>query len=166
MRNFAIAAMAGALMQSLELPLAFRLAGRAQEQQSGLVQRIGVSHLLRQIVAIVLLDYTLYLWHVLTHRVPLLWRFHQVHHIDREMDASTALRFHFGEITLSVAFRAAQVLAIGATQAALAAWQMFLFVCILFPSLECQTAACVGAASGKNRYDTAVTRDSSLDRPC
>jgi sterol desaturase/sphingolipid hydroxylase (fatty acid hydroxylase superfamily) len=127
-----MAAMAGAVMQSLELPVAFRLAGRAQERQSGLVQRIGVPQFLRPIVAVVLLDYTLYLWHVLTHRVPLLWRFHQVHHIDREMDASTALRFHFGEITLSVAFRAAQVLAIGATPATLAAWQMFLFVCILF----------------------------------
>ncbi|MGI8958313.1 MAG: sterol desaturase family protein [Bryobacteraceae bacterium] len=68
----------------------------------------------------------------LTHRVPLLWRFHQVHHLDREMDASTALRFHFGEITISVAFRAAQVWVVGPTAVDFAAWQTFLFLCILF----------------------------------
>ncbi len=48
-----------------------------------------------------LLDYTLYLWHVLTHKLPFLWRFHLVHHVDLDMDASTALRFHFGELTIS-----------------------------------------------------------------
>jgi sterol desaturase/sphingolipid hydroxylase (fatty acid hydroxylase superfamily) len=69
---------------------------------------------------------------VLAHRVPLLWRFHQAHHLDREMDATTGLRFHFGEITLSVFFRAAQVFVLGPTPADLAAWQLFLFICILF----------------------------------
>jgi len=53
-------------------------------------------------LALLLLDYTLYVWHVLTHRVPLLWRFHVVHHGDLDMDASTALRFHFGELIISV----------------------------------------------------------------
>ncbi len=86
----------------------------------------------RGLIAIVLLDYTLYLWHVLTHRVPLLWRFHQVHHIDREMDASTALRFHFGEIAISVLFRIGQVLLIGPSRMSFALWQMFLMICILF----------------------------------
>jgi sterol desaturase/sphingolipid hydroxylase (fatty acid hydroxylase superfamily) len=129
-RNFAVAVPAGAVMQFLEMPVGLRLAKRSQEQHSGLVQR--VPGFLKSVLAILLLDYTLYLWHVLTHRVPLLWRFHQVHHIDREMDASTALRFHFGEIALSVAFRAAQVLLIGPAPADFAAWQIFLFVSILF----------------------------------
>ena len=61
-----------------------------------------------------LLDYTLYVWHVLTHKVPVLWRFHEVHHADRDLSASTALRFHFVEMVLSVPWRAAQVLCIGA----------------------------------------------------
>ncbi|MGH9630166.1 MAG: sterol desaturase family protein [Bryobacteraceae bacterium] len=48
--------------------------------------------------ALVLMDYTFYVWHVLLHRVPVLWRFHSVHHVDPDLDASTALRFHFGEL--------------------------------------------------------------------
>jgi sterol desaturase/sphingolipid hydroxylase (fatty acid hydroxylase superfamily) len=80
----------------------------------------------------VLLDYTLYLWHVLTHRVPLLWRFHLVHHVDLDLDASTALRFHFGEMALSVPYRLLQVALIGADPAAVALWQVLLVASILF----------------------------------
>jgi sterol desaturase/sphingolipid hydroxylase (fatty acid hydroxylase superfamily) len=69
---------------------------------------------------------------VLTHRVPFLWRFHKVHHVDRDLDASTALRFHFAEMILSVPYRALQVLAIGVSPAALRFWQQATLVEILF----------------------------------
>jgi sterol desaturase/sphingolipid hydroxylase (fatty acid hydroxylase superfamily) len=131
-RNLAVAAPAGAVVQFLELPVALAMATRAEETQSGLLQHMPVPAFARMILAVVLLDYTLYLWHVLTHRVPFLWRFHRVHHVDREMDATTALRFHFGEVALSIGFRAAQVWAIGPSPMAVSVWQVFLFVCILF----------------------------------
>src|SRR3954463_5472354 len=69
---------------------------------------------------------------MLTHRVPALWRFHQVHHCDLDMDASTALRFHFAEMAISVPYRAAQVALIGVAPRPLSIWQTFLFVSILF----------------------------------
>jgi sterol desaturase/sphingolipid hydroxylase (fatty acid hydroxylase superfamily) len=131
-RNIAVAALAGAVVQFVEVPVAFGLAQQVQEKRWGLVQQLPLPPFARAILALVLLDYTLYLWHVLTHRVPFLWRFHEVHHIDREMDATTALRFHFGEVAISVLFRAAQVLTIGPAPIAVASWQVFLFVCILF----------------------------------
>jgi sterol desaturase/sphingolipid hydroxylase (fatty acid hydroxylase superfamily) len=131
-RNMAIAALAGAVVQFVEVPVAFGLAQQVQEKRWGLVEQLPLPPFARAILAIVLLDYTLYLWHVLTHRVRFLWRFHEVHHVDREMDATTALRFHFGEVAISVLFRAAQVLAIGPAPIAVASWQIFLFVCILF----------------------------------
>ncbi|MGH9585234.1 MAG: sterol desaturase family protein [Bryobacteraceae bacterium] len=131
-RNLAVAAAAGATMQLLELPVARALARQAAEKRRGLLQLVPLPKFARIIAAIALLDYTLYWWHVLAHRVPLLWRFHQAHHLDREMDATTGLRFHFGEIALSVLFRAGQVFAIGPTPEGLTAWQSFLFVCILF----------------------------------
>lgn len=101
--------------------------------------------------AVALLDYTLYLWHVLTHRVPFLWRFHLVHHADLDLDASTALRFHFGELAISVAFRAAQVAVLGVAPLPLSIWQTLLLLSILFhhsnlridPSLESQLARLV-----------------------
>jgi sterol desaturase/sphingolipid hydroxylase (fatty acid hydroxylase superfamily) len=80
----------------------------------------------------VLLDYTLYVWHVLTHRVPFLWRFHVVHHVDLDMDATTALRFHFAELVISVAWRAGQVAVIGVSPLSFSVWQIALFLSIMF----------------------------------
>jgi sterol desaturase/sphingolipid hydroxylase (fatty acid hydroxylase superfamily) len=132
LRNVGVAAGAGIVMQFMDAPVAFYLAAKAEENGWGLLPRLPFPPLLRGFVAIVLLDYTLYLWHVLTHRVAFLWRFHQVHHLDREMDATTALRFHFGEIAISVLFRAGQIILIGPSRLSVAAWQMFLIACILF----------------------------------
>jgi sterol desaturase/sphingolipid hydroxylase (fatty acid hydroxylase superfamily) len=58
------------------------------------------------------MDLLFYYWHRLNHRVPFLWRFHDVHHIDPDLDVTTAFRFHFGEIALSGAFRTVQVLVV------------------------------------------------------
>jgi sterol desaturase/sphingolipid hydroxylase (fatty acid hydroxylase superfamily) len=56
---------------------------------------------------LLLLDFLIYWWHRLNHELPLLWRFHQVHHRDRFLDSTTALRFHFGEVLLSAVARGA-----------------------------------------------------------
>jgi sterol desaturase/sphingolipid hydroxylase (fatty acid hydroxylase superfamily) len=61
------------------------------------------------IVAFLLLDLTFYYWHRANHVWPWLWRFHNVHHVDPDLDASTSFRFHFFEIGFSAAFRAAQI---------------------------------------------------------
>jgi sterol desaturase/sphingolipid hydroxylase (fatty acid hydroxylase superfamily) len=55
---------------------------------------------------LVLLDFWIYWWHRANHEVPLLWRFHQVHHFDELLDTTSALRFHFGEVLLSALVRA------------------------------------------------------------
>ena len=132
LRNLTIGASAGVVMQFCELPVAFTLAQHAELHGWGVVQTLPLPPLARTAISVALLDYTLYWWHYFTHRVPFLWRFHRVHHVDREMDATTAIRFHFGEIAISVLFRAGQVALIGPTPFAVAAWQVFLFLCILF----------------------------------
>src|SRR3546814_2584537 len=76
--------------------------------------------------------YTLYVWHLLLHRVPLLWRCHVAHHVDLDLDASTALRFHFAELALSVPWRAAQIVLIGVSPRALSVWQTALLLSVLF----------------------------------
>jgi len=83
-------------------------------------------------LAVVLLDYTLYWWHVLLHRVPVLWRLHEPHHADRDLDASTALRFHFAEFLASIPWRCAQVLLIGVDPRTLALWRRLTLVEVLF----------------------------------
>jgi sterol desaturase/sphingolipid hydroxylase (fatty acid hydroxylase superfamily) len=62
---------------------------------------------------LVLLDLLIYWWHRANHELPFLWRFHEVHHLDRFLDTSSALRFHFGEVLLAAAARAAVILLLG-----------------------------------------------------
>jgi sterol desaturase/sphingolipid hydroxylase (fatty acid hydroxylase superfamily) len=65
------------------------------------------------VLDLVLLDLWIYWWHRANHRIPLLWRFHAMHHLDRVLDTSSALRFHFGEVLLSAAARGAAIVALG-----------------------------------------------------
>lgn len=60
-------------------------------------------------VDLVILDLWIYAWHRVNHEVPLLWRFHRVHHLDNFLDASSAGRFHAGEVALSALVRGAVV---------------------------------------------------------
>lgn len=77
----------------------------------------------RLIIGFLLLDLSFYYWHVLNHRIPLLWRFHNVHHLDPELDVSTGFRFHFGEVMLSAVFRVVQVSVIGVSFPAFAIYE-------------------------------------------
>jgi sterol desaturase/sphingolipid hydroxylase (fatty acid hydroxylase superfamily) len=131
-RNLAVAGLAAAMVQLVELPLVMPAARAVESRGWGLVSHIPAPAWMRGVLAILLLDYTLYLWHILVHRVPWLWRFHLVHHVDLDLDASTGLRFHAGEIAASVPWRAAQVLAIGVTPGALVAWQSLTIASVLF----------------------------------
>lgn len=131
-RNLAVAALSGAALRVTEKPAADALAALVERRRWGLLKLSRLPSWLEVALAVVLLDYTLYLWHVLAHRVPFLWRFHVVHHVDLDLDASTALRFHFAELVLSVPWRAAQILVIGVSPRALSAWQTLLFLSILF----------------------------------
>ena len=58
------------------------------------------------IAGFLLLDLSFYYWHRANHGWPFLWRFHNVHHVDPDLDISTSVRFHFLEIAFSAAFRA------------------------------------------------------------
>ena len=62
---------------------------------------------------LVLLDLWIYFWHRANHTVPILWRFHEIHHRDRFLDATSAVRFHFGEVLLSALVRGAVIVALG-----------------------------------------------------
>jgi len=83
-------------------------------------------------VSFLLMDLTFYWWHVANHRIPVLWRLHNVHHIDPELDVSTAFRFHFGEVALSAAFRVAQISAIGLSPPVFAAYELLFQANTLF----------------------------------
>jgi len=131
-RNLAVAGIAAATTELLQIPILLPVSRWAAAQDFGLLRMLPLHGTLRVVVAVVLLDYTLWFWHFANHRVPFLWRFHSVHHVDRDMDVSTGIRFHFGELGLSVFFRAAQVALIGAYPPAVVLWQSLLFLSVLF----------------------------------
>lgn len=131
-RNLAVAALAAASLQFVERPLIQSLTTLVESRRWGLLKRVRFPAWLEVTLALVLMDYTLYLWHVLMHRVPFLWRFHIVHHADLDLDASTALRFHAGELAIATGWRVCQVVLIGVSPLSLSVWQAFLLLSVLF----------------------------------
>jgi sterol desaturase/sphingolipid hydroxylase (fatty acid hydroxylase superfamily) len=131
-RNLMLGALSGAAVAVFETPIVRRLSQMVHQRGWGLVKLFRLPGWAEVGLAVVLLDYTLYIWHVLTHKAPLLARFHRVHHADQDMDASTAIRFHFGEMILSAPWRAAQVVVIGVAPLSLSLWQALTTMAILF----------------------------------
>lgn len=78
------------------------------------------------VLAIVWLDFGVWLQHVVLHRVPVLWRFHRVHHADVDIDTTTALRFHPGELLFSFVWKAGFILASGASPLAVLLFEVIL----------------------------------------
>lgn len=99
-RNLGLALASGAVGAALA-PLLIGAASLAQAQGLGLCHWLGLDGALCAILTFLLFDLWMYVWHRANHELPLLWRFHRVHHTDTEMDCTTALRFHPGEIFLS-----------------------------------------------------------------
>ena len=131
-RNLTAGALSFAVAFPLQLALLVPVSRWMTARHVGILHALGLSAPMRIALALILLDYTLWIWHWACHRVPFLWRFHLVHHVDRDLDASTALRFHFGEQALAVLWRAVQITVIGAEPRAVWIWQIVLFVSILF----------------------------------
>ena len=115
--NFILSIPAFMLLRLLFIPAMVWLAAKNQDWQVGLSYWFSAPRWIEYLLAFLLLDYSNYLWHVLLHKLPVLWRFHLVHHTDLDVDVSTAFRFHFGEMIGSVIFRGAAVLAIGCAPA-------------------------------------------------
>lgn len=84
------------------------------------------------LLSVVLLDLAIYLQHRLFHHVPLLWRFHRVHHADLEIDVTTGGRFHPFEIFLSFGYKALWVLALGAPVGAVVVFEVVLNASSMF----------------------------------
>lgn len=131
-RNLAVSLMAAATVALAERPVAGPFSLAVHKNRLGLLKTVRLPLFVDLFLSVLLLDYTLYIWHYLTHKAPFLWRFHKPHHVDLDLDASTALRFHAGELLLSVPWRAAQVRLLGISPLALSVWQTATLMEIMF----------------------------------
>lgn len=122
--NAGVAVPTFAVLRLVLIPAEVAVAYWASEHQFGLLYLFSLPAWLHGVLAFLLLDYLLYVWHWLNHRVPFLWRFHNVHHTDLDLGVTTAFRFHFGEMLLSALFRVAGVVAIGAGPVAVLVYEV------------------------------------------
>jgi sterol desaturase/sphingolipid hydroxylase (fatty acid hydroxylase superfamily) len=119
------------LISSLALRIIFPLAAVgaaiwASSKGYGLLPWLGLPAWLAGIIAFILLDFAIWLEHVASHKVPLFWRIHRMHHADTGFDVTTALRFHPIEIILSMLWKALVIIALGAPPSAVLIFEIVL----------------------------------------
>lgn len=103
-----------------------------KSQGWGLLNNLAIPDWAAIGLAIVILDMMIYWQHVASHKIPFLWQLHKVHHADRDLDASSGLRFHPAEIVLSMIYKIAIVTALGAPVLAVIIFEIVLNACAVF----------------------------------
>ena len=104
----------------------------AQEQGWGLFNYIDASFAVAVIASVVIMDFFIWLQHVMVHAVPLLWRLHRVHHADLDYDLTTGARFHTLEILLSMGIKFAVILLLGPPLVAVVVFEVVLNATSMF----------------------------------
>lgn len=84
------------------------------------------------LIDLIILDLAIYWWHRANHEIPFLWRFHEVHHLDRFLDTTTAVRFHFGEVALSAGFRALLIILLGFPIVSVLVFEILVLIAAIF----------------------------------
>jgi sterol desaturase/sphingolipid hydroxylase (fatty acid hydroxylase superfamily) len=121
------------LMAMLAVPIAAVAAGfYAESNGIGLLNQVEWPGWLKVVIALLTLDLAIWAQHLVSHKVPIFWRLHQVHHADRDIDVTTAIRFHPIEIGLSMLWKIVVVLAIGASPLAVFLFEVILNGCAMF----------------------------------
>lgn len=130
--NWAVVVLDTVIVRLL-FPLA--AAGAALEAAAkgwGLFNYLSWPSWLEILIAIILLDCLIYWQHVLSHRIPFLWRLHRVHHSDRDIDVTTAIRFHPFEIALSMLLKIGAIYVLGPAAVAVILFEVLLNGCAMF----------------------------------
>jgi len=104
----------------------------ANTQGWGVLNLIDLPFWLEILIAVIVLDLLIYIQHVASHHIPVLWALHKVHHADRDIDVTTGARFHPVEIILSMAYKMLMVIILGAPALAVIIFEIVLNACAMF----------------------------------
>ncbi|WP_425037384.1 sterol desaturase family protein [Primorskyibacter sp. S187A] len=116
-------------LRALAVVLPFLAVGAAVDAQIqgwGLFNILGLPLWLEFLLAILILDFAIWAQHLITHKIPLLWRLHRVHHADTDIDVTTAIRFHPVEIALSMVLKIGLVYLLGPAALAVIVFEILL----------------------------------------
>jgi sterol desaturase/sphingolipid hydroxylase (fatty acid hydroxylase superfamily) len=134
--NIGISVTAAALLRLMAVAVvpvaAIAAAGYAARHQIGLLNNVSWPAWIKIVVALLALDLAIWAQHLASHKVPLFWRLHQVHHADRDIDVTTAVRFHPVEIALSMLWKIVVVVPLGAPPLAVFLFEVILNACAMF----------------------------------
>ncbi len=122
----------GLLTRLLLAGLTMGVTGWGERHEIGLTRLLPVPSYAKTLTAFILFDVWMYFWHMANHRIGFLWLFHRAHHSDTDMDTTTALRFHPGELVLSTLIRMPAILLIGMSFAEVVLFETILNVATLF----------------------------------
>ncbi|MDP1610187.1 MAG: sterol desaturase family protein [Sulfuritalea sp.] len=104
----------------------------AAQRGWGLLNNVTLPEPLALVLAVVAMDFAIWLQHVMVHAVPVLWRLHQVHHADPDYDVTTGARFHPLEIILSMLIKFSVIAVLGAPAAAVMVFEVLLNATAMF----------------------------------
>ena len=108
------------------------LAQIAEARGWGIFNTFHMTSWLKVILTVIILDFIIYLQHLLFHHIPFLWRLHRMHHTDLDLDVTSGNRFHPLEIIISMLIKMAAVVILGAPAQAVLAFEVILNACAMF----------------------------------
>lgn len=114
--NWAIVILDTLTLRALALALPLLAVGAALDAEAqgwGLMNGLDFPFWIKVLVTVLFFDFAIWLQHLITHKIPVLWRIHRVHHADRDIDVTTAIRFHPVEIALSMLLKIGLVYLLG-----------------------------------------------------
>jgi sterol desaturase/sphingolipid hydroxylase (fatty acid hydroxylase superfamily) len=121
------------LMAGLAVPVAaIAAAFYAQQNHIGLLNNVAWPEWVKVAIALIVLDLAIWVQHLASHKIPILWRLHKVHHADRDIDVTTAVRFHPVEIALSMLWKIVVVVPLGASPLSVFLFEVILNGCAMF----------------------------------
>jgi sterol desaturase/sphingolipid hydroxylase (fatty acid hydroxylase superfamily) len=130
--NLAITGLSFGVGVAVVRPLALAAAYWAQANTFGLFPWLALPYWAQFLLGFLWMDATFYWWHRANHIYPLLWRFHNVHHVDPDLDVTTSFRFHFGETFYSTLFRILQAALAGITPLTYLAYEVVFNLATMF----------------------------------
>lgn len=135
MTNWGLSVLNTLTLRALAVALPLLAVGAASDAQSngwGLFNILNLPVAIEFILAILILDFAIWLQHLITHKIPLLWRLHRVHHADPDFDVTTAIRFHPVEIALSMGLKIGLIYLLGPAALAVLVFEILLNGTALF----------------------------------
>ena len=130
--NLGLVALNTVILRLLFPAAAVGVAILAQQQGWGLLTYYPLPFMLSVVIAVVAMDFVIYLQHVMVHAIPLLWRLHRVHHADLDYDVTTGARFHTLEIILSMLIKFATIMLLGPPVVAVVIFEVTLNATAMF----------------------------------